>query len=53
MGLKDGAGASSTLWRRKQVHQTRRGEVQLAKHLRVPELVSIGENFVWWSCRKC
>ncbi|KAG0606039.1 hypothetical protein M758_9G108400 [Ceratodon purpureus] len=37
-----GKDGGSAMWRRKQVHQTRRGEIQLAKHLRVPELVSIG-----------
>lgn len=35
-------GSSSTIWRRKQVKQASRGGIQLAKHLRVAELVSIG-----------
>lgn len=35
-------GSSSTIWRRKQVKQASRGGIQLAKHLRVTDLVSIG-----------
>uniref|UniRef100_A0A7I4D6P2 Cationic amino acid transporter C-terminal domain-containing protein n=1 Tax=Physcomitrium patens TaxID=3218 RepID=A0A7I4D6P2_PHYPA len=37
-----GTKGSSSLWRRKQVHHTRHGDIELAKHLRIADLVSIG-----------
>lgn len=40
-----GTKGSSSLWRRKQVHHTRHGDIELAKHLRIADLVSIGLHF--------
>lgn len=37
--------ASSLIWRRKEVHPARRSGPQMAKHLRVAELISIGLFF--------